>query len=424
MIEGARYFFRRLASVLLVVSALSVFFSCSDDIDIQEPENIETAGSFVRVLEDRTVTRDDFADMIGDLVPGLGILKGLVSVLIGKDVHVTEIVYTTAGPDGELLEASGIVAYPEGLKSYEYILSIQHGTCDIAEAPTNVTFPAELSPVFTENTVVVMADYIGYGYSETKDLQHPYLHNELTGSTCADMLEASEEYLALRENGVPWCNGRGIRLMGYSQGGAATVSTMMELERRGYGSRIEKVTAGAGPYDLEGFFRLLCENDDEPLSMSGFVPFVLRGLAYGDRLELSPEKVYAPEIISGALVDKFSNTQLSKWHGMIGHDIRKILNQDFFVTPGWNGNSDVASMMASLKKNSIVNCPVPANVSKLELYHSPSDDTVPYACSRTLSDRWGCSLADLTVRDDHVKAGIEFVLRYMGLWDKVKFLFI
>lgn len=410
-----------LIPVLLAVLTVFSVSSCSEVDPDPGPPPVET-GTFVRVQEDRVVTRDDLAAEISELVPIIKPFKPILASLIGVDVHLTDIVYTTSAPDGGVIEASGIVAYPEGLKSYDHILSIQHGTCDIADAPTKVFFPAELAPVVTENAVVVMADYIGYGVSETPDLQHPYLHKKLTGSTCADMIQAAEQYLSRKEKGVPWSNGDGIKLIGYSQGGAATVAAMLELERRGEQDRILEARAGAGPYDLPGFFDVLCAK--ECYSMSGYIAFVLRGLVFGDGLEVNPSKVYAPEVISSGCYSKFSTTQLSKWHSMLGGDIHKIIHPDFFVVPGYNGNREVQAIMASMEANSILTSSAPSCVSKLHLYHSPTDDTVPYFCSEELSEKWGCALTDLEVRNNHLNAGIEFILRYMGLWEKLFTIFL
>lgn len=411
-----KFLFRWIVAVLTVV-ALSFVSSCSGDTEIDVPVKKET-GTFVRVMDDRVVTKDNLSSEIADLVPILKPFKSIVASLIGVNVHLTDIIYTTTAPDGSVIEASGIVAYPEGLKSYDHILSIQHGTCDIADAPTNVIFPPELAPVITENAVVVMADYLGYGFSETPDLQHPYMHKKLTGTACADMIEAAEQYLGRKENGVPWSNGNGIKLIGYSQGGAATVATMMELESRGEQDRIIEVLAGAGPYDLSGFFEMLCGK--YYYSNTGFIPFVLRGLAYGDRLKIDAANVYSADVISHGYDKKFASTQLSTWHDMLGGDIHKIIHPDFFAAPGYNGNKDVQAIMNSMKSNSVLNYGTPSSVSKLHLYHSPTDSTVPYSCSEDLSAKWGCELTDLTVKSNHLDAGIEFILRYMGLWDKLK----
>lgn len=77
-----------------------------------------------------------------------------------------------------------------GTTAYDHLLSIQHGTLDLEEAPSRQLFYYEMAPVIS-NHVVVMADYLGFGVSQTADRQHPYLHNESTGRTCADMIEAA-----------------------------------------------------------------------------------------------------------------------------------------------------------------------------------------------------------------------------------------
>ena len=162
-----------------------------------------------------------------------------------NDSEISVITYKTKGVDGKKIIVSGIVAIPSGVTSYTRLLSIQHATCDIGSAPSEQDFYYELLPVLL-GKVVVLADYIGYGVSQTSDMQHPYLHSKLTGSTCADMIEAAREYLeskSIEENGDT------IDLAGYSQGGSSTISTLLELEKRG--KLIGNVYAGAGAYDLE-----------------------------------------------------------------------------------------------------------------------------------------------------------------------------
>ena len=375
-------------------------------------------GTFLRVVQSKTLTASQVADALVSLAPGLELMKPLVTLVVGKSMTVTTIAYATDSPEGGTVEASGVICYPAGLQTYDHILSIQHGTCNIDEAPSLKDFTPELAPAVNENAVVVMADYLGYGLSETPDLQHPYMHSHYTATACADMLEAAESYLDANAISLKLTRkGDGLKLIGYSQGGAATISTLQELQSRGMADRVTGVWAGGGPYDLDAFFHVITDNPETPYYNSGFIPYLIRGLSYADHLSLSNSRVYAPELLEMDPETIFSTTQVKSWHHVLGHDVRKILHADFFASPSFNGNPDVLALMASLNANSVINGPVPADVSKVHLYHSPTDNIVPYECSVNASAVWGCDLTDLEVKDDHLMAGAEFLLRYMRLWD-------
>lgn len=62
----------------------------------------------------------------------------------------------------------------------------------------------------------------------------------------------------------------------------------------------------------------------------------------------------------------------------------------------------------------------PANPGIVTLYHETEDDQVPYDCSVTASEKWGCKLENLTIaNDNHFLGAIEFFLKYLGgnVWD-------
>lgn len=388
-------------------------------------------GEFVRLLDDQVIftkssltdlAYDKFGDQIPDGIIGT-LIVGAVTEILGKngDLVVNRIVYTTTDPDGNVIEASGLVSYPKKVTSFSKLLSVQHGTCDIDEAPTADDFPIELAPVFKGgNQVVVLADYLGYGVSRTSDLQHPYMHSELTGNTCADLIQAAESFL-MKEKGLPRSSTRKIDLIGYSQGGSATISTLLELEKRGYGSSIGEVIAGSGPYDLNAFFNMFIASPDVPFSRMGFIPFLIRGLVYGDRLDVDYQNLFAQDVFTSGAFQKFSTTQVSSWHSRLGSYIKKVLHPDFFDVPSYNSNQDVITMANALQRNSVSNMAKPSNASKIVLYHSPNDNVVPYVCSQSLSSSWGCKINNLET-EDHVNGAVEFYVKYVksDLWSTIK----
>lgn len=403
----------KLLALLLMLAFLT---ACSDD-DTPGEDPAVTNQYLTGVTAEKHISKSEITDMVMDYAASQGI--NLPEILISGllcDVDVAAITYTTTGPDGASVTASGVVAMPAGTTSYDHLLSIQHGTLDMEEAPSLRLFYYEMMPVVSGH-VVVMADYLGYGVSQTADRQHPYLHAQLTGTACADMIEAAREYL--RSKSIAEENDA-LELLGYSQGGQATVATQLELESRGWTSRIRKVWAGGGPYDLETLLQAFLNDDGMPdtYPRSGYLPYLIRGMAYGEGLTVSDENLYAPAVIEEGLNKLFSTRPLSEWHAALGTDITRVLHPDFFAAPDFNGNADVQAIVSALRKNSLVNAST-APQATVSLYHSPQDDFVPYCNVVSAHALWtNSTLTDLSM-PGHVMGGMEFMLRYMGLWEIV-----
>lgn len=353
----------KLLALLLMLAFLT---ACSDD-DTPGEDPAVTNQYLTGVTAEKHILKSEITDMVMDYAASQGI--NLPEILISGllcDVDVAAITYTTTGPDGASVTASGVVAMPAGTTSYDHLLSIQHGTLDMEEAPSLQLFYYEMMPVVSGH-VVVMADYLGYGVSQTADRQHPYLHARLTGTACADMIEAAREYL--RSKSIAEENDA-LELLGYSQGGQATVATQLELESRGWTGRIRNVWAGGGPYDLENLLQAFLNDDGIPAAYprSGYLPYLIRGMAYGEGLTVSDENLYAPAVIEEGLNKLFSTRPLSEWHAALGTDITQVLHPDFFAAPDFNGNADVLAIVSALRKNSLVNAST-APQATVSLYH-------------------------------------------------------
>lgn len=400
--------FEKWPALLLLVLVLG-FTACDNDENNPPPagENKYLTG----VTTERRFTRQEIINQIDAFAPQLQLPQSPVALLV-KDVDVAAITYTTTGVDGNPVEASGIIALPVGTSEYDHLLSVQHGTLDMEDAPSKQLFYYETAPVI-KGDIVVMADYLGYGASQTPDRQHPFLHTASTGTACADMIEAAREYL--RGKGITETDDR-LTLMGYSQGGSATIATLLELEKRGEARRVASVQAGAGVYDLEGTLQTFIASaaGNAPFTDSGYIPYIIRGMAYGERLSLDDAKIYSPQLIAAGGTEIFSTLPLSQWHDELGSSIAGILHPDFFVQ-GFNGNADILRLMAAVHTNSLVNAD--ASATAVTLYHSRLDDFVPYSNSERMHAHCpGSTLVNLTL-PGHAPAAIEFMLRCMGLWE-------
>lgn len=74
------------------------------------------------------------------------------------------------------------------------------------------------------------------------------------------------------------------------------------------------------------------------------------------------------------------------------------------------------AVIEALRKNSLVNTSFQPQ-TPIVPYHSPKDDFVPYSNAVNAHNLWQSStLVDLSM-PSHVLGGVEFMLRYMGLWE-------
>ena len=401
---------------LLVLFLLLFMAACNkDEAPFEEPG--ESNKFLSGIIAEKHIDKTEIASQVADFASsqGINIPEELLSSLICS-IDVAAIEYNTTGVDGKQVTVSGVIAIPEGTISYEHLLSIQHGTLDMEDAPSKQLFYYEMLPVVSGH-IVVMADYLGYGSSQTPDCQHPYLHNKLTGTVCADMIEAAREYLKYKSITE---NDDDIELLGYSQGGQATIATLLELEERGQAESIRGVYAGGGVYDLINTLEVFTSPTIGPMSYmhTGYAPYLIRGMVYGEQLTVSDENLYAPEVIDEGLNEMFSTRPLSEWHNALGNDITKVLNPDFFAAPDYNNNKDVQAVIEALRKNSLVNTSFQPQ-TPIMLYHSPKDDFVPYSNAVNAHNLWQSStLVDLSM-PSHVLGGVEFMLRYMGLWELI-----
>ena len=233
-----------LASVLL---PLLLMQSCSEKEPDPFADNLFLVSSdleFMRTKENM-VTLLNYAAIlypeVAELIPE-----------VKSGVNIYSITYNTTFM-GEDVLASGLVMIPSVPGAYP-VLSYQNGTNTLnANAPSvDPDYQAYqfLQCVASTGYVVMLADYLGFGVSD--DMAHPYLHKESTVQTLVDMLYSLDEFdkdiakdITLNDE---------YFLLGYSQGGWATLALLDALEND-YGSdfTVKAASCGSGPYDLSYF---------------------------------------------------------------------------------------------------------------------------------------------------------------------------
>ena len=165
-------------------------------------------------------------------------------------VATFRLTYLTEDKDGAVVRASGLVAVPQKMTgAASPVISYQHATTfSNQEAPSLKLAGAEPPIVLASlGYIVVASDYVGF--ADSNGLPHPYLQARATARAVLDMLSAAQTWR--RSHGV--ADTGQLYLVGYSEGGYATMAAQREIERSG-GPLLTQLKASlpaAGPYDLQ-----------------------------------------------------------------------------------------------------------------------------------------------------------------------------
>jgi predicted esterase len=185
-------------------------------------------------------------------------------------VSLYRVEYWTSAPEGGLVRASGLVAFPRSDVPLRGVVSFQHGTASerrAAPSTPDANNGVVASAVFAGHGYLLVApDYIGLG---TSTEPHPYYHTESIANAVVDLLRASRDVVAAA--GFAWPNA--LFLAGFSQGGHATLATQRALEANPLDCL--HVTASgsvAGPVDLAGI--------QFPAALQGRSPFASLYIAW------------------------------------------------------------------------------------------------------------------------------------------------
>jgi len=182
-----------------------------------------------------------------------------------------KILYFTPDHNGELVLCSGAIYLPKNTACPSPILSWQHGTtASDTWVPSNIYSDNNVIGALgaSQGYIVVMSDFIGLGEGVGF---HNYVHAETEASSTIDLILYGKQFAYSK--GID--HNDQLFLIGYSQGGHATMAAVREIEEN-YSDQLE-VTASApmaGPYDMSGAQREMLEAG-EPYPNPGYLPYVL-----------------------------------------------------------------------------------------------------------------------------------------------------
>lgn len=145
---------------------------------------------------------------------------------VTRGIALYRLRYHTTNKDGSVVVASGLVALPNKSK-LESVVVYFHGTnAERLTAPSQPGLGEGLliaAATAGTGNVLVAPDYLGLGESHEV---HPYLYTKATVTSSIDLLRAARSFVEHLRGDWP----TSLFLIGFSQGGHATLAVQRELE--------------------------------------------------------------------------------------------------------------------------------------------------------------------------------------------------
>ncbi|NQU34828.1 MAG: hypothetical protein HQ521_16490 [Bacteroidetes bacterium] len=355
--------------IIFFISSVLLLPSCSKD----KNDDLVTYNSYVS--HELVVTYTSSG--IKQLFQNLSVLYPEVAPIVENvqyNVGVYNVTYKTMF-QGEEIEASGLVCIPVSDNGSFPMISFQNGTNTAHdEAPTkdinNVLFKY-LQSTSATGYIMLMPDYIGFGKSE--QFVHPYLHKESTVLSVENLIIATKEMIDGKLVSVSWDND--LYLMGYSQGGWATMCTHKDItENTNLSFGIKASACGAGPYDLSVVQNFMFEGVTYPqpvyMAYSG-VSYHSLGLITNPLSDYfnEPFATQLPSYFTGAFSNGEINDKLN--------DTVTVLVAESFLS-GINTDPKYNDFRNAMNNNSVFGW---NTIEPIRLYHGTSDNYVPPSTS-------------------------------------------
>lgn len=323
--------------------------------------------------------------------------------------------YRSADPQGYPVELSALLYVPDaaldGARDLTGICLTNHGTiASNAECPTNrAQFEGALA---WKNYAIVMPDYYGFGASA--DRPQAYLDAETTARGNIDAYLAAVQLLKDREVRIP----DKLHSFGYSQGGFNSMANLKYVSKHPeLHVSFEKVMCGGSPFDVEltwneytrGTFR----------NAIAFVPMSVVSMNESQQLGIRYDALF-----KGSLLDNWRDWILSKKYSLgainakLGtNDLSAIMNDEFMTGTG----EAYHTILNVCRRYSLTSGWVPPAGTRIILYHSRQDDTVPYSNLKAMKEFLdNVAPGSYTAKDGndggHVEAVIRFVMAVIPEW--------
>ena len=283
---------------------------------------LSAQGQVVQYELTNTYTLQD----INSFLNSLNIPQGLIVPKYEVDIYrVTYITRNASNTD--TTRATGMLAIPKNVSCPLPIASYQHGTTTLRyDVPSYGSSEGKLGAVLTSAVGYIssLPDYLGMGDSPGF---HPYVHAHSQATATIDLMRAIRQLQDTLDFNL---NGQ-IALLGYSQGGHATMATHKYIEENlSHEFNIVISIPMSGPYDISG-------TQSSELFIGGtyespaYLPYIIMGYqaAYGNIYQdlsdvfVSPYDTMIPRLYNG-------NYSLGTINRRLPNNVAQMLQPAFY----------------------------------------------------------------------------------------------
>ena len=393
------------------IDPLTVFNPDASDcyLDLFNGEAGLAPGRYYKVTAEKNyATLQVFLDETGRDLSGAQSALSLFFPNRNTSASSVSFTYRSVDPQGYPVELSALLLIPdaalEGTKNVSGICLANHGT--IASNDECPTMKEQIEGALTwRNFAVVMPDYYGFGVSA--DRPQAFLDAETTARGNIDAYLAAVQLMKDREVRIP----DKLFSFGYSQGGFNSMANLKYVSKHPeLHIHFEKVMCGGSPFDVELTWDAYTQGTFR--NAIAFIPLTVISMNESQQLGLD----YA-DLFKGPLLDNWREWILSKKYNIgtinskLGtNDLSVILNDAFMARTG-KAYDTIAEVC---RRYSLTSGWVPPSETKIILYHSRQDDTVPYDNLTAMKDYLdqvapGCYNASEGNNGGHINALIRFV---------------
>jgi len=325
-----------LLSALIYLVVLFIISSCDRSNNEDEspvPENEYLVRKTFLISYPQTLAKGIFEIIEENFDEAAGLSD---DVKYGYSVYKIE--YNTCYKNEDVV-ASGLVCIPMTSGPIP-LLSFQNGTNTLHKNAPSVAYTDTLfsliEAVSSYGFIVAMPDYLGFGASE--NMYHPYLIKEPTVQTITDMYRAIKEMM---EDHPSMSLSKDTYLMGYSQGGWATMALKKEIETNLSDEfTLRAAACGAGPYDLSLISTEILALTTYP--MPYFMAYVINSYIKSGEIDLTYSDIFSPAFSGNNYISNlFDGTKSSD-----------VINSQLTTTVSDLFTSDIISNFATGNKYS------------------------------------------------------------------------
>lgn len=289
------------------------------------------------------------------------------------DVTAYRIFYKTHDYQNNEITASGLVFVPEIKNYYLPVVLYQHGTAiqkqEVPSIAADMGYYVPFIMASETGTLVCASDYIGLGFSD--GVQHFYEPSE-EANAVVDMLGSVQ--LLLNKTYRQLTFDYDVFLIGYSQGGHATLAAQRKLETKyPYQFHLKASAPMAGWFSLEKSTQFSIMKDSLDYSFSSAYAFLIHSIQTTQQIYPTYTSVFIPPYDS--LTNVLFNGTYST--GAVGAQF-----PDFFYTvlqPAFRNdlkNNPNNIFLNAAKKYDVINDWIPKTPTRF--YHSKSDEIAFY----------------------------------------------